>query len=225
MYLIERAKVNLDLKHFRNHDTNPMCLGKYEFDLPKDQYILRMLVKGPDTSLIVPKPLRWLEWTICNLYNYHCQYISKHPYIYVTTRIGEVSSKTDDIWHVDGFGLDTPHIPEQNYIWADHTPTEVLHQNFAFPEDFDAKKHHIHWYFNDHVSPLAEVETLQPKNMYLIDPYVVHRRPPTASGHRSFIRISFLPLPIKDDKNTQNPLLPVAPWKHRDIRETLVRYS
>ena len=56
-------------------------------------------------------------------------------------RSGLVTSITDDEWHVDGFSMRVPQVPEQNYIWSDVYPTEQLWQRFKIPQTFDPKRH------------------------------------------------------------------------------------
>ena len=66
---------------------------------------------------------------------------------------------------------------------------------------------------------------LKPNHVYVIDPYIVHRRDPASAGQvRSFFRLSFVPIAIESDDNTQNSLLPVAPFNRADIRDTMINY-
>jgi hypothetical protein len=117
-----------------------------------------------------------------------------------------------------------PHAPEQNYIWSDCHPTEVLKQNFYIPGDFDPMVHNLHQFIQDRAT--VEPETLRPNRLYQIDPYIVHRRPQVPAGtQRSFFRISHVPIEIEDDACQHNPLLPHDFYDRSvDIRETLIRY-
>lgn len=189
-----------------------------------DQYVLRMMIKSPETNdFVIPDELKWLESAILACHKVQCERFVDHPYAYVTVRSGIVTSTTDDLWHVDGFSMRVPHPPEQNYIWTNVQPTEVLDQVFNLPEDFDPFKHNIHQYFQDHEA--GEIITLEPERFYMIDPYVVHRRPAVTAGiHRTFVRISFIPIEIEDDTCNQNPLLPRKSYGRSDIRHQLVRY-
>ena len=194
-------------------------------DIPDDQYVLRMLVMSPESGgLRMPPELQWLRSTL-ELCTYMQSEIGvRHPYIYVTVRSGIVRSVADDEWHVDGFSMRVPHVPEQNYVWADSFPTEVLDQQFVIPDDFDPLKHNIHQFFQDRADE-SRVRVLAPQHLHLIDPYIVHRRPAVVVGtRRTFFRISFVPIQIEDDTNTANPLLPVPVFGRTDVRKTLSRY-
>ena len=143
---------------------------------------------------------------------------------YVTVRNGLVTSKTDDVWHVDGFSMRTPHVPEQNYLLTNSFGTQVLDQKIAVPEDFDAFKHNIHQYFQT-VADERNTRTLDIDTVHCIDPYVVHRRNlQSENGYRKFIRISAIPIEIEDDTCVRNPLLPLKVYGRRDIRLNLVDY-
>jgi hypothetical protein len=222
--LAQRAKQNLSLATYAVAD---QTLQSFACDptTPKDQYILRMMVKSPwSKGLQIPKELHWLSHTIARCVYQQNQLCVDHPFVYVTVRSGEVRSVTDDQWHGDGFSMRVPHAPEQNYIWTDVQPTEVLDQRFEFPEDFDPFKHNVHTFFQDRAGE-QNIRVLKPKRLYQIDPYIVHRRPPVTAGtQRTFFRISFVPVEIEDDTCTQNPLLPVKHYGRPDIRDTLISY-
>lgn len=148
-----------------------------------------------------------------------------HPFVYVTVRHGEVTSTTDDEWHVDGFSMRKEHVPEQNYIFTDVFPTEYVDQSFPVPEDFDPMQHNLHWFLQDQVKT-KNIKELPSKQWCLIDPYVVHRRPKVCSGtQRTFIRVSFVPIEIESDLNTPNPLLLCRRYEGSDIRNRLIRYA
>jgi len=197
-------------------------------DIPEDQYILRMMLRSPETDgqLVIPSCLDWLRDTILAVNSIQNGVFRKHPYAYVTVRCGKIRSITDDEWHVDGFSMRIPHVPEQNYIWSNCYPTEILNQQFVIPEDFDPMKHNIHHFFQDRANP-ANIATLKEKHIAFIDPYVVHRRPGNIplDVHRCFFRISFVPIEIRDDSCTPNPLLPNRHYGTQDLRKTLIRYA
>lgn len=151
----------------------------------------------------------------------------RQPFCHITVRHGEVTSKKDDEWHVDGFSMNVSHLPEQNYIWVNKYPTEYIERRFDIPEDFNPRKHNIHLFFQDVIED-EEIKTLDEETLYCLDPYIVHRRPEVPKGiTRTFVRVSFCPMEIKDINNTQNPLLPRE--YERDgvetFRENLERYA
>jgi hypothetical protein len=223
MQITERSTHNLNLSFFGKVDNSPIDLGEYHIDCPKDQYILRMMIKHPDYGFKIPSELKWLEPAIYKCTEIQLANFVDHPFIYVTVRSGVVHSETDDLWHVDGFSMKITHAPEQNYIWVDSYPTEILRQNIQLDSKFDPLKHNIHWYFQDQADD-SNVETLKENHIYVIDPYIIHRRPKLKQIQRSFIRISFVPVEIQDDTCMQNPLFPEAKYNTWDIREKLLRF-
>jgi hypothetical protein len=228
--IYDRARLNLSTDMYALADPNPVCLispnisSRYIFDDIPDQYILRMLISTPETGLRIPDELGWIESIVKSCISYQRTYLIDHPYIYLTVRNGIVRTQTDCVWHVDGFSMRKTHVPEQSYIWSNNRPTEVVSQNIAIPANFNALKHNLHWYIQENVNQ-KRIQPIHDNSMYLIDPYIIHRRPPTATGvHRRFFRISFVPIVIEDDRNTPNPLIPMGPFNNSDIRDSLVRY-
>lgn len=220
-----RAKNLLDLKFF-NQTSQPLPCGENVYSCPFDnQYILRMMVRSPTSSgFQIPPELDWLYESIMWLNSNQITNNFHNEYVYVTVRHGIVTSETDDQWHVDGFSMRVPHVPEQNYICSSVNPTEFAIQPFPIPDDFDPFQHNIHNFLQDsvNVEPWQGVEN----QVYLIDPYCVHRRPSqTQSTMRTFWRISFIPIEIEDDTCTQNPLLPEKKYGRVDIRQNLKRYE
>jgi len=194
---------------------------------PRDpQMILRMMIRNPTSNgWQIPNELKWLAPTIMDCNAIQESHGVNNQYVYITVRHGPVITETDDLWHVDGFSMRVPHNPEQNYIWANCFGTEVLEQEMKLPLDFDAMKHNIHHYFQDQADE-RNIKTLLPNTLYVIDPYVIHRRPALPRNvYRTFFRISFVPIEIEDDTCTMNPMIPrVRPYGRKDIRETLIRY-
>jgi len=185
-----------------------------------------MLIKKPFTEFLIPDNLKWCEPAINYANAYQKINGIKQPFCYLTVRSGIVDSSKDDEWHADGFSMNITHIPEQNYIWADCFPTEVVYDKFKIPNDFNPFKHNIHLFFQDSIGEDSKIKVLKPNTLYCLDPYVVHRRPPISQGtQRTFVRVSFTPIEIDDKNNTINPLLPT--FYSRDgvgYRNTLSRY-
>lgn len=138
----------------------------------------------------------------------------KHPFCYLTIRKGPVTSVTDDEWHVDGFSQTVTHLPEQNYIWVDDTPTEYLNGfPIKIPNDFNPNRHNIHKFFQKEINEYngaLPIQYIEPKTLYCMDPYIIHRRPTISNNSldRTFVRLSFTPIEIEDVNNTPNPLIP-----------------
>jgi hypothetical protein len=239
--IANRAQKVLNLEQYLYGNYNTLEeVGKCYFDYystPKRQYILRMLIHSPEKELYqIPEELKWTFPFVARCYEWQKQKIKiKHPYTYLTIRRGLVTTQTDDKWHVDGFSMRYNHLPEQSYLWANNHPTEYLNVPMSIPEDFDPLKHNLHLYIQDflkfhknngikHLVKQANYHTI-----YCFDPYVIHRRPTVPAGtYRTFLRLSFSPIPIRDDNNTPNPLLPQPNFNYdgvKDFRDKLVRYK
>lgn len=222
---LEKANRNLNLGDYQ-HVSKPIYVAKAQYAVPADrQYILRMMVRTPDSNgFRIPDELDWLKPTIFDLDAIQKANGLTNQFVYVTVRHGFVTSQTDDIWHVDGFSLRKPHLPEQNYIWTNTEATEYADQAFPIPASFDPEKHHIHWYFDDQVKP-ENMSRCEEQTICLSDPYFVHRRPKNTVGMmRTFWRVSFIQIEIEDGECQQNPLLPVKTYRGGDIRNTLTRF-
>jgi hypothetical protein len=225
MNISQRANQLLSLANFAHADQliESAQLPASALSIPTEQYVLRMMVHTPEYGLCVPPELYWLFDTILVCIKNQALLNKHHPFIYVTVRSGIVSSTTDDEWHVDGFSMRTPHVPEQNYVWTNCYPTEHLAQKFVIPDDFDPMRHNIHHFFQDNAG--TNIRQMACEQLHLIDPYIVHRRPKVPIGtRRTFFRISFVPIEIEDDTCTPNPLLPARVYGRPDIRKTLTRY-
>lgn len=224
----DRAFNAINLAQF-SKENHLDVVGPHKINCPHDsQYILRMLVKRAYTDFLLPDELHWIKTLLDEVYKYQTEVLNVHHlYCYITVRHGNVITKTDDQWHVDGFSTKITHIPEQNYIISNAYPTEYVERSFNFPNDFDPMKHNVHQFFEDHIVS-EDVKLAQPNTIYCIDPYVAHRRPSDIPDDflRTFVRISFTPIEIMDDNNTENPLLKVEKY-NRDgvqIRNKLIKY-
>ncbi len=218
--------LNLELFAVANEPLLVHTLNWVECPLTR-QYVLRTLVKKPFEELAVPDFLNWAN-PIINASIRIQEHILKirQPFCYVTVRHGVVESQTDDEWHVDGFSMGITHLPEQNYVWTSHTPTEYIVKGFDFPRDFNPLKHNIHQFFQDNITAEDKIHTCEAKGLYLMDPYVIHRRPQIKAGVvRTFVRVSFTP--INDCNNTINPLVETNYKRDavKEFRNNLTRYQ
>lgn len=210
MNFAQRAHQLVGLAGFRNTGL-PIATGNMELNCPLgEQYILRMAIRVDGGEFTIPSELEWIREALkASIENQKALGVD-HPFCYVTVRHGLVKSQTDDEWHVDGFSTKVPHLPEQNYVWTNHTGTECADLAVDFPTDFNPLRHNVNHYLSRFVSP-ESVIALTPGVLYAMDPYMLHRRPPqTASQVRMFFRISHVPIEINDINNTLNPLLPRA---------------
>jgi len=205
----DRAFKALNLRQY-NELNLPLEVGAIELTPPVErQYILRCLIKRTFEELAIPDFLEWCRPAIEAAFKSQDELGIRQPFCYITVRHGLVTSTTDDVWHVDGFSMNITHLPEQNYVWASHTPTEYVAKKIDFPSDFNPSKHNIHFYIQDSITSEDKIEVAKPKTLYCFDAYVIHKRPPIAEDVvRTFVRISFTPIEISDKNNTPNPLLP-----------------
>lgn len=196
------------------------------------QYVLRMLISRPFLGFRVPDEYMWTYPLIEKAYEYQIQNGIRQPFCYLTIRHGLVDSQNDATWHVDGFSMNVTHIPEQNYIWVNKSPTQVIHKSLPFPADFNPFIHNIHSYIQDSIDEsdpktAESIVTLKENSLYVLDPYIIHRRPPnTDNMQRTLVRISFTPIEIEDCNNTPNPLIPTNYMRDgvKAFRDTLIRY-
>lgn len=220
--------LNLEQYSQVNH---PIQVGSVKLPQQGTQMVLRMLVQAPySRGLRIPEELEWTREAVQTAQNYQNRVIGvRHPFIYVTVRMGPAGCYTTDEWHVDGFSTRYTHLPENNYIaHLGVHPTQWLDQTFDFPEDFDPLEHNIHRYLQGYADPQAALET-HSETLYMIDPYVVHRRPPESRGwQRTFLRISFTPIEIPDVNNTRNPLIDTPHYVLdgvKEFRDSLATYT
>jgi hypothetical protein len=208
MDIARRAHSLLDLKAFVDTGT-ALSLGTIDLVPPVErQYVLRMAIRAQGGPRMMPDALTWTSPMLDVALRHQATIDADHPFCYVTVRHGIVDSVSDDDWHVDGFSMKVPHVPEQNYVWCSHTGTECVPLEVAFPDDFDPMRHNIHEYLARFVDDGLVVRSPD-RTVQCMDPYVLHRRPAATAGtNRTFVRISFVPIEIDDVNNTQNPLLP-----------------
>lgn len=227
--LKKRAFKALNVKQYKKTN-KPDYLGQFEhIKFPQErQYILRCLIKEPFGEFEIPKELKWLLPIVDASNKHQEEEIGiKQPFCYITVRHGIVSSTTDDEWHVDGFSLNITHLPEQNYNFVTHSPTEYIEGALEMPDDFDGLKHNIQMYFQDNMTNKLKVKKVKPYGLYCLDPYIIHRRPPVVEDKiRTFVRISYTPIEIIDCNNTDNPMLPRDHKRDgvSDYRDNLTRY-
>lgn len=204
-------------------------VGEFSAKCPFDrQYILRMICRVAHEEFKIPSELEWLRGLLEMSDSYQRNVIGvSHPFCYITVRHGLVTSETDDEWHTDGFSTKITHLPEQNYIVSDCYGTEYAEKGIDLPGDFDPLIHNLHKYIGRRVNK-EDIKTCEAGIIYCMDPYNIHRRQGIPSDViRTFIRISYVPIEIMDDANTENPLLPVRRY-NRDgvkIRNELLDYD
>lgn len=222
--IFDRAKQLTSVDMYKHADPEPFILKNYyDLEFPSlSQYVLRMLVKTPMSEIQIPRQLRWVQNYVQYCQDAHDEMFPKHCFTYLTVRHGTPIMGTDDQWHVDGFSMKFPHLPEQNFFWCDHTPPEFALSNFSIPSSFDPLKDNIHSFFGKELQ--KDVPIYQPPAgaISIFDPYLVHRKI-KQPRRRSMIRITFVPILIEDDDNSVNSLIPVQKFNRsgKEYRENL----
>jgi len=200
----------------------PILVGKVEIDEVPEQHVLRVLVKSPySKGLHLTSDVKWLGGAVHQAKEHQAQKIGiNHPYTYVTVRSGIVKCTRDGEWHVDGFSTRYTHLPEANYVVVfGDTPTEYVEQSFDFPPDFDPLVHNVHRFFQNRIDS-SKIKTFEPGMLYMVDPYVVHRRPAVpANTKRCFARVSLTPIEIPDLNNAVNPMISTSHYTYDGIKE------
>jgi hypothetical protein len=208
----------------------PVFLGEQDVSIPDDDvFVLRMPFKVPGSAFCLPVELSWAASFVWSCVAYQKLFPEwESRFFYLTIRSGEVSSQQDDTFHVDGFqGVLVPrHLPEQIYLWTDRDPTHWAIQPF-FCEDLDPAKHNIHNFF-DQQTNRQNLYCGVPKGVYCFDPYHVHARPVLGAGlqpgRRTVLRVSSIPIEIRDDTNTQNPAITMPIYDKADPRNNFWNY-
>lgn len=226
----ERALENVGL-HFYEQENFAEHVGALALQTPTEtQYVLRCPIKIPSYQDIhVPPSMQWCNAFIQRAFAHQTEVVGvDQPYAYLTIRSGHVTSQTDDLLHVDGFSMKVPHIPEQNYIWSNNHPTIVEAFPLAVPPAFNPLKHNLQYLIQDLRPRTPKVQQLLAATMYVLDPYVYHRRPTIPAGTvRTFIRLSFTAIPIDDVNNHTNPVFGTITTNNdgvKDFRDKLERF-
>lgn len=206
----KRAFNAVNLKYF-DKPTKPDKVFNFDLNCPyKRQYILRMMIKEPHKDFNIPEELLWLEELISKCSKIQKEANIRHSYCYITVRHGIHTATTEDQWHTDGYSEVLTHLPEQNYVVTSDYPTEYVSFPLKFPKGFNPLKDNIVTYIDQQVNLVKpHVHKTEPNTVYVFDPYVIHRRPLEAfNKHRTFVRVTFVPIEICDDLCNQNPNLP-----------------
>jgi len=226
MLIQDRAKKILSLDNY-SQSNYVAPISRLILDPPHfRKSILRMPIQEYDGAILLPSEFNWCKPLIRMAYDSQKHFIGvSHPFVYLTIRHGVGWKDTTD-WHVDGFSMRFNHLPGQNYIWCNKYPTQFASVRGDFPTDFDPMEHNIHKFLSNRITDFWDSS---PQMLYCIDPYILHRTPdiwPQLAKDRIFVRVSFVPIEIRDINNTQNPYIP----KHHlgdgvaDFRNTLKEY-
>ncbi len=212
----------------------PLHIGTFQID--KSQHtknVLRCPIKTANTNeLIVPSELSYLHDFIkfCCIYesSFNDEFDQLYAHITVDKKLIQ-PNMTHRVpgFHVDGFqGHKFPlkHKIEHSYLWSSDVGTEFCCQPF-FIEHIDESKFLIFEEF-DKQAIENNVYKCLPHNIYIFDPYMVHRSPKvTEETDRLLIRITFEYDKLLDPNDTVNPNLKFnVPYKY-DVRNRLGQFD
>jgi hypothetical protein len=231
------------------YSTVPLHIGSYDipFETIKQDIInvLRCPIKnartdtstGGNREIVLPIELAFLKDYIlyCCIYETSFNKRFDDLWIHITVDYNPMIKKgsTQRIpgFHVDGFqGSKFPekHEIEHSYLWScsetNNCGTEFCVQPF-FISHIDESKYLIFHELEKQARESNIIKTIE-KNVYIFDPYMVHRSPVTNyDTSRLIVRITMEYQKLLDPNDTVNPALPhCAPYKY-DIRNRLCEYA
>lgn len=208
----------------------PLHIGSFDIDQTKHKLnVLRCSVKDAGSNeIILPSELDFLTDFVkfCCLYesSFNTQFTKLFMHITVDKKTVEPNT-TQRVsgFHVDGYqGHKFPikHEIEHSYLWCSDYGTEFCPQPF-FIEHIDDSKYMLFDEFNKQANELNVYKCL-PSNVYIFDPYMVHRSPVvTKRTERLIIRLTCEYQKLLDPNDTINPNLQYdVPYKY-DVRNRL----
>lgn len=216
--------------------TLPLHIGPFNIDpIPEHNItcVLRVPIKNSGQRYFtLPNELLFLKDFIefCSIYETSFNNRFEDLFAHITVDYKEFNKgETHRVqgWHVDGFqGSKFPikHEIEHSYLWSSTLGTEFCSQPF-FVDHIDESKYLVFDEFNKQANEQNVYKCL-PSNVYIFDPYMVHRSPvATINTKRLLVRITFEYQKLLDPNDTINPKLFFdVPYKY-DIRNRLGNYD
>jgi hypothetical protein len=226
--LTERAKRLVNLLDYRQSVLEKsLRIGGFDVSLPPAQRSVLRLPICMGGAWSIPSEFDWLKDFIRQCVAFQETYFVAHPFWYLTVRRTDADpTNRSSQWHVDGFSLRTPHLPEMNYLWCSEEPTLFYERPIFFPDDFDGKRHNLQSFVAERIDHTHVVQG-QARQIYLIDPYVIHKKPDCIVSTRRFlIRLSNIPVEIEDDLYTPNPAFPTRCYGRvgKDVADQFKKY-
>ena len=222
-FMIRNPKKICTLSDFETLDAPErleICNPSWVAPMPVEQHVLRMLVKPKYGKFSIPEELNGLRDWIFFLYGYDSEMSQiENSWCYVTVRHGIPWSERDDEWHFDGVSFRTELIPDRNYIWVNRAPTQFKTGSLTIPSDFDPAKYNFHTFAAKQLEHNV-IQEIEAQSWYYLSQFCLHRRQPDMdkTTSRTFIRISFTDIEIRDEMNTQNPLLPTDAYGRNPVK-------
>lgn len=220
------GKFSLD--HFLMPE-EPLPIGRYTLPVISPN-ILRMPIKYPGSQYRIPRMLKPILSLIETIADYEITYNALHDksHCHITyERQFVLAGETQRMpgFHVDGFQKQGDYkTVEHSYILTDCYPTEFSLKGYDL-SSFNSWTHMF-----SVMDKLTEMNTVIPvdsNTIYLMSCYQVHRTPKLPrSTWRTFLRVTYTPRELEDNRNTVNPLFPGQVYVIRDdIRNSLKEWT
>jgi len=214
------------------YSTLPIHIGPFHIDwnIQIVTNVLRCPIKMAGTrNLIIPSELEFLKGYIfrCAVYETCFNHRFNDLYMHITVHGSHIEPNTTQRvpgFHVDGFQghkfRNSKHEIEHSYLWTSNHGTEFCAQPF-FIEHIDDSKYNV-LLDMEKQARTENIYSLMPQNIYIFDPYMVHRSPIIRERtNRLLIRLTCEYQKLLDPNDTINPgLIFNAPYKY-DIRNSL----
>ena len=217
------------------YSTLPIHLRNCNIDYDPDKVtnVLRCPIKSAGTrEIIIPDELQFLTDFIegCCIYETSFNNNFINLYAHITVDYKEVMKGTTHRvggYHVDGFqGSKFPikHQIEHSYLWSSTMGTEFCPQPYFISHIDDSK--YLVFHELEKQAKECNVFKCMDKNIYLFDPYMVHRSPVMVENtRRLLVRVTFEYEKLLDPNDTVNPVMTFdVPYKY-DIRNMLGEYK
>lgn len=179
----------------------PVYIGRYDFDLPEMMYWLYLPVKMEGAlDVRLPGALECCRPMVDDILNVHSPY--PYSYAYLSARKGWASPDNPlnrPGWHCDGFGTD-----DLNFVWWTGPSTRFAAQTFSgICSDHNRSLRQ----FDEQVQ-LGKVVTYPEKQLFCIDPSVVHATPviEPPGCMRQYIKVSLSNHRYNLENNSHNYL-------------------
>jgi hypothetical protein len=205
----------------------PLHIRQFNQTIPDNvTNVLRCPIKCANScNIVLPIELEWLRGFVEFCCLYETSFNDKFDELFIHITVDRKNIVTNEYHRVQGFHVDgfqghkfpVKHEIEHSYLWTSSFGTEFCPQPF-FIEHIDESKFTIFDEMNKQAQENNIVSCL-PNNIYMFDPYMVHRSPLiTSQTDRTLVRMTCEYVKLLDPNDTQNPHLPFnIPVKY-DVR-------
>lgn len=183
----------------------PVLVGSFDFDLTEVMYYLYMPVRIRNSDIRLPPNLECCRELVLQADMYARRYARHYNYVYISARKGwatEDNPLNRPGWHCDGFGTD-----DLNFVWWVGPSTRFAHQPF----DGIVSDHNRSMSQFDEQVKADCVVTYPEKQLYALDPSVVHATPKIKTPcMRQYVKVSVSDHQYNLENNSHNYLFDYA---------------